>query len=153
MFWQRSKIRSNWEVGILYPLTACSFVALLENKPNKPSIKHRKLSLVLCDDLDGWEGGPRGREHMYTYSWFIWLNHTTLQNNCTPIKKKKHTKHLKTRKQQKPSLKHHSIVRALFRNHLRQNYISEFSSLVFPDNRNKFHKRLQFGPLEVLVAH
>ena len=34
--------------------------------------KHRQLSLVLCDDLeewDGeWEGGSRGMEYMYTSS-------------------------------------------------------------------------------------
>ena len=34
---------------------------------------NRELSSVLCDDLDGWdgeewEGGPRGRGYMYTYS-------------------------------------------------------------------------------------
>ena len=42
---------------------------------NTLSPKHRELSLVLCDDLDGWdgegqgwEGGPRGKEYMNTYS-------------------------------------------------------------------------------------
>ena len=37
---------------------------------------HRELNLVLCDDLEGWdgvgwgwgwEGGSRGRRHVYTY--------------------------------------------------------------------------------------
>ena len=28
----------------------------------EPGIKHRKLSSVLCDDRDGWDGGLRGRE-------------------------------------------------------------------------------------------
>ena len=26
----------------------------------EPAIKHRKLILVLCDDLDGWDGGQEG---------------------------------------------------------------------------------------------
>ena len=35
------------------------------------AVQCRKLSWVLCDDLEGgdegWEGEPRGREPMYTY--------------------------------------------------------------------------------------
>ena len=27
----------------------------------------RELNSVLCDNLVGWEGGSRGRGHMYTY--------------------------------------------------------------------------------------
>ena len=34
----------------------------------EPVIKHRELSSVLCDDLDGWEGGPRERGYTYTQS-------------------------------------------------------------------------------------
>ena len=32
----------------------------------------RKLKLVLCDNLEEWDGeeGSRGRGHMYTYGWF-----------------------------------------------------------------------------------
>ena len=42
------------------------------------SIFHRELSLVLCDNLegwyeDGWEEGLRGRGYMYTYGWFMLL--------------------------------------------------------------------------------
>ena len=29
---------------------------------------HWDLSSVLCDDLEGWEGGLRGREYMYTWA-------------------------------------------------------------------------------------
>ena len=34
-----------------------------------------ELSSVLCNDLEGWKGGSRGREYinMYTYSWFTLL--------------------------------------------------------------------------------
>ena len=41
---------------------------------DKDAVKHGKLSSVLCDDLDGWdggggwEGGPRGRGYVYAYS-------------------------------------------------------------------------------------
>ena len=34
----------------------------------EPAVWLRELSLVLCDDLDGWNGGergPRGRGYMY----------------------------------------------------------------------------------------
>ena len=41
----------------------------------EPALKHRKLNLVLCDDLDGWDVGEKGRGrlereqiHMYTYN-------------------------------------------------------------------------------------
>ena len=27
----------------------------------------RELNSVLCDNLEGWEGGSRGRGRMYTY--------------------------------------------------------------------------------------
>ena len=27
----------------------------------------RELNSVLCDNLEGWEGGPKGKGHMYTY--------------------------------------------------------------------------------------
>ena len=33
------------------------------------AVQHRELSSVLCDDLEGWdggEGGSRGRRYMYT---------------------------------------------------------------------------------------
>ena len=38
----------------------------------EPAIKHRKLSLLPCDDLDrcgeeGWEEGSREKGHMYPY--------------------------------------------------------------------------------------
>ena len=36
------------------------------------AVQHREISSVLCGDLDGWdggwEGGPRGRGYVYTYS-------------------------------------------------------------------------------------
>ena len=35
--------------------------------------QHREFSLVLCDDLEGWEGDSGGRGHMYPYSWFALL--------------------------------------------------------------------------------
>ena len=50
-----------------------------EELPMLPSVqKHRKLSLVLCKDLDGWDerevGGRSKREHiMHTHSWFTSL--------------------------------------------------------------------------------
>ena len=40
------------------------------------AVKCRELSLVFCDDLDGWDGGkegPRERGYMYTYSQFTSL--------------------------------------------------------------------------------
>ena len=71
---------------ILYTLS--SFLAVYSERVNPatvtqlwiksgvmtPAVKHRKLSSALSDDLDGWdggggwEGGPRGRGYMYTYS-------------------------------------------------------------------------------------
>ena len=36
-------------------------------------MKHRKLRSVLCDDINGWEGGPRGRAYTHTYSRFTSL--------------------------------------------------------------------------------
>ena len=42
----------------------------------KLSVLHRELSSVLCDDLDGWDGGGSGREaqeggdtYIYTYTY------------------------------------------------------------------------------------
>ena len=41
----------------------------------KSAIKHRKLSSLLCDDLDGWDGGGVGRkfkrEGTYIYTIYI----------------------------------------------------------------------------------
>ena len=43
------------------------------DSPWKPAINHRELSLVLCDDLEGWgwwgggEGSPRERGYTYAY--------------------------------------------------------------------------------------
>ena len=43
------------------------------DSPWKPAVNHRKLSLVLCDDLEGWEcgggweGGPRRKGYTYAY--------------------------------------------------------------------------------------
>ena len=44
----------------------------------EPDAEHRELSLLLCDDLHGWDGGgeypegsrgcPKGRVYMYTYT-------------------------------------------------------------------------------------
>ena len=35
------------------------------------AVQHKELSLVLCDDLEGWDGGwaggSRGRGYMYMY--------------------------------------------------------------------------------------
>ena len=41
--------------------------------------KARKLTLVLCDDREGWDGegwrgDPRGRGYAHTYSLFTLLN-------------------------------------------------------------------------------
>ena len=40
---------------------------------HEAAVKDRELSSVLCDDLEGWAGGSRGRGHMYTYGWFTLL--------------------------------------------------------------------------------
>ena len=36
---------------------------------------HRELRLVLCDNLEGWDGGGREVQEeediMYTYGWFV----------------------------------------------------------------------------------
>ena len=42
----------------IYPLPRVKEIA---------SVQHRELSLVLCDNLEGCEGGPRWRGHIYTY--------------------------------------------------------------------------------------
>ena len=37
-------------------------------------VYHRELSLLLCDDLEGWDGGMGGRlkrEGIYVYIWLI----------------------------------------------------------------------------------
>jgi len=31
------------------------------------AVQHEELNLVLCDNLEGWEGGSRRSGHMYTY--------------------------------------------------------------------------------------
>ena len=33
----------------------------------------QETSLVLCDDLEGWDGTREGRGYMYNYSWFTLL--------------------------------------------------------------------------------
>ena len=46
----------------------------------------RKLSLVLCDDLEGWNGRMGGRlkrERMYVYTWLI---HDVVQQKLTHCK-------------------------------------------------------------------
>ena len=46
----------------------------------------RKLSLVLCDDLEGWNGRMGGRlkrEGMYVYTWLI---HDVVQQKLTHCK-------------------------------------------------------------------
>ena len=48
-------------------------------------MKHRKLSLVLCDDLEGldggWERGSEGRD--YVFIWLIhFIVHQKLMQNC-----------------------------------------------------------------------
>ena len=38
------------------------------------AVWHRELSSVLCDDLEGWDGGSGGRfkrEGVYVYMWLI----------------------------------------------------------------------------------
>ena len=54
------------------------------------AIKHRKLSLVLCDDLEGWDGGGvQGRlkrEGMYVYAWLIrFIVQQKLTQHCKAI--------------------------------------------------------------------
>ena len=45
------------------------------------SVERRELKLVLCDNLEGWDGvggrqrGSRGRGYMYIYGWF-WFRRT-----------------------------------------------------------------------------
>ena len=42
---------------------------------NQIAVQHGEPSLVLCDDLEGWEGGGRGGREgcMYNYGWFALL--------------------------------------------------------------------------------
>ena len=40
----------------------------------EPAVYRKELSSVLCGDLDGWNGGPRGRGYVYTYNWFTSLH-------------------------------------------------------------------------------
>ena len=39
------------------------------------AVWHRELNLVLCDNLEGWDGrwkgSSGGKGHMYTYGWFM----------------------------------------------------------------------------------
>ena len=49
--------------------------------------KHREPSLVLCDDLAGWdEAGDGGRVWMYNHGWFVLL-YGRNQHNIVGIKK------------------------------------------------------------------
>ena len=65
---------TNWEIRIDIYTLPC-----VKQSYREHAIKHRKRRSVLCDNLDGcdggggWEGGPRGRGYMYTYSWFTSL--------------------------------------------------------------------------------
>ena len=56
--------------------------------------KHRELSSVLCDDLEGWDGGGRDAEeggdiciHIADALCCTAETNTTLQSNYTPILK------------------------------------------------------------------
>ena len=54
------------------------------------AIKQRKLSLVLCDDLEGWDGGGvQGRfkrEGIYEYIWLIqFIVQQKLTKHCKAI--------------------------------------------------------------------
>ena len=45
---------------------------------------------ALCNNLEGWEGGSRGRGHMYTYGRFMLMygrNQPNIESNYTPINK------------------------------------------------------------------
>ena len=64
---------TNWEMSIdKYTLPCVKYIA-----SGKPPYRCRELSLVLCDDLEGWDGVKnwrgdlRRRGHMYTYGWFM----------------------------------------------------------------------------------
>ena len=55
------------------------------------AVWHRKPSLRLCDDLEGWDGmgrqAPDGRGSVFTYGWFRWCiaeTSTTLWCNYIP---------------------------------------------------------------------
>ena len=58
---------------------------------------HRVLSSVLCDDLDGWDGGREVQEggkirtHIADSLHCTVETNTALYSNYTPIKKKKKT--------------------------------------------------------------
>ena len=66
----------------------------------EPAVQHRELSLVLCDDLDGWDGGGGEREvqreGIYVYIQLIrFIVQQKLTQHCkaatvttTPLKKK-----------------------------------------------------------------
>ena len=58
--------------------------------------QHRKLSLALCDDLEGWDAGGGGRSkrediciHIAESLYCTAEMNVTLQSNDTPIKEKK----------------------------------------------------------------
>ena len=52
----------NWENGIdIYTLLCIKQMA------SGKLLYSKEFSVVLCDDLEGWDVSPRGRGYMYTY--------------------------------------------------------------------------------------
>ena len=81
---------TNWEIRIdIYTLPLCKIASQWE-----PAVQHRELSSVLCDDLDGQDGGDWGEVqeggdiciHIADSLHCTAETNTTLQSNCTPIK-------------------------------------------------------------------
>ena len=61
--------RVNLEIGIyIYTYIHIHAIICKIDREWEHAIKPRKLRWMLCDDLEEWEGGPRGKGYMYIYS-------------------------------------------------------------------------------------
>ena len=49
----------------------------------EPAVQHRELSSLLCDDLDGWDGGGGGRSKREGIQVYIQLIHFIVQQKLT----------------------------------------------------------------------
>ena len=51
-------------------------------------LQHRKLSLALCDDLEGWDGKVGGRLKTEGLHVYLWLIHIVVPQKLTQHSKK-----------------------------------------------------------------
>ena len=66
------------------PLHGASRAGLsARNKMQATDLILGSSNLVICDNLEGWDGGSRGRENAYTYGWFLLMYE---RNQCNIVK-------------------------------------------------------------------